>query len=63
MVAEGVETDELWARLSALGCRVAQGYFLSQPLPAADLLPWLSGLTGLSSAEVRAMTRRHGARA
>jgi diguanylate cyclase (GGDEF)-like protein len=61
VVAEGVETDELWARLSALGCRVAQGYFLSQPLPAADLLPWLSGLTALSSEDVRAMTGRRGA--
>jgi EAL domain-containing protein (putative c-di-GMP-specific phosphodiesterase class I) len=45
VVAEGVETDEMWARLTGLGCHVAQGYFLSQPLPAPDLLPWLSGLS------------------
>jgi EAL domain-containing protein (putative c-di-GMP-specific phosphodiesterase class I) len=62
VVAEGVETDELWARLSALGCRVAQGYFLSQPLPASDLLPWLSGLTELS-ADVGPVTGRRSATA
>jgi diguanylate cyclase (GGDEF)-like protein len=52
VVAEGVETDEMWIRLSVLGCHVAQGYFLSQPLPAADLLPWLSGLSSSGGAAI-----------
>jgi EAL domain-containing protein (putative c-di-GMP-specific phosphodiesterase class I) len=41
VVAEGVETGPIWDRLTALGCTVAQGYFLSRPLPADELAPWL----------------------
>ncbi len=41
VVAEGVETDEAWRRLVALGCDVAQGYYLSRPVPAAELASWL----------------------
>jgi EAL domain-containing protein (putative c-di-GMP-specific phosphodiesterase class I) len=33
-VAEGVETGDQVARLSMLGCHVAQGFFFSRPLPA-----------------------------
>jgi diguanylate cyclase (GGDEF)-like protein len=41
VVAEGVETAEAWAQLVALGCDVAQGYYLSRPVPAAELASWL----------------------
>jgi diguanylate cyclase (GGDEF)-like protein/PAS domain S-box-containing protein len=41
VVAEGVETGPIWDRLTALGCTVAQGYFLSPPVPADELTPWL----------------------
>jgi EAL domain-containing protein (putative c-di-GMP-specific phosphodiesterase class I) len=41
VVAEGVESGPIWDRLSDLGCTVAQGYFLSRPLPADQLTPWL----------------------
>jgi diguanylate cyclase (GGDEF)-like protein len=41
VVAEGVETAECWDELSSLGCTAAQGYFLSRPLPAAELGAWL----------------------
>ena len=41
VVAEGVENAEVWERLRALGCTAAQGYYLSRPLPAADLSAWL----------------------
>jgi diguanylate cyclase (GGDEF)-like protein/PAS domain S-box-containing protein len=41
VVAEGVETIEAWNQLEGLGCDVAQGYFLSRPVPAADLVTWL----------------------
>ncbi len=43
VVAEGVETREVWERLRDLGCDLAQGYFLARPMPAADLTHWLPG--------------------
>ena len=42
VVAEGVETGEVWSRLTDLGCHSAQGYFLARPLPAEELMPWLT---------------------
>ncbi|MDQ1446725.1 MAG: hypothetical protein QOI20_3189 [Acidimicrobiaceae bacterium] len=40
VVAEGVETVEAWDALRDLGCDLAQGYWLSPPLPADELLQW-----------------------
>lgn len=42
VVAEGVETPETVALLTATGCDVAQGYLLARPMPADDLGPWLA---------------------
>jgi EAL domain-containing protein (putative c-di-GMP-specific phosphodiesterase class I) len=42
VVAEGVETEAVWDQLALLGCDVAQGYYLTRPLPAADLTEWLA---------------------
>jgi diguanylate cyclase (GGDEF)-like protein/PAS domain S-box-containing protein len=39
-VAEGVETAEQRVRLAELGCRRAQGFFFSAPLPPEDLDRW-----------------------
>jgi EAL domain-containing protein (putative c-di-GMP-specific phosphodiesterase class I) len=41
VVAEGVEDDATWQRLSAMGCDRAQGWWLSRALPAEDLSGWL----------------------
>ena len=41
VVAEGVESKEAWDLLLSMGCDVAQGYFLSRPLPAAELERWV----------------------
>jgi diguanylate cyclase (GGDEF)-like protein len=41
VVAEGVESAQGWSRLAQLGCNVAQGYYLSRPVPAAELTAWL----------------------
>jgi diguanylate cyclase (GGDEF)-like protein len=41
VVAEGVETQETWDRLAALGCDTAQGFYLSRPLPKLVLDDWL----------------------
>jgi EAL domain-containing protein (putative c-di-GMP-specific phosphodiesterase class I) len=41
VVAEGVEREPVWRRLTDLGCDVAQGNYLSRPLPPADLIAWV----------------------
>jgi EAL domain-containing protein (putative c-di-GMP-specific phosphodiesterase class I) len=41
VVAEGVEDEATLKALTELGCDVAQGYYLSRPLPAAALVAWL----------------------
>jgi len=41
VVAEGVEQREAWELLHALGCDMAQGYYISRPLPPAELEQWL----------------------
>lgn len=41
-VAEGVENERVWDRLSEMGCDSAQGYYMCKPLPADELKPWLS---------------------
>jgi EAL domain-containing protein (putative c-di-GMP-specific phosphodiesterase class I) len=40
VVAEGVEDAVALEMLRTWGCDVAQGYFLSRPLPADAVLPW-----------------------
>jgi EAL domain-containing protein (putative c-di-GMP-specific phosphodiesterase class I) len=40
VAAEGVESVETWTFLQELGCDLAQGYYLSRPLPAAELEQW-----------------------
>ncbi len=42
VIAEGVENRAVWEKLSALGCDEAQGYYMSRPLPAEDVVRWLS---------------------
>ncbi|MCG3114500.1 MAG: EAL domain-containing protein [Candidatus Manganitrophus sp. SA1] len=42
VVAEGIETQEIYDRLVALGCDAAQGYYISRPVSPADLLGWLT---------------------
>ena len=36
VIAEGVETAEQYAQLSALGCQFAQGFFFSRPVNSSD---------------------------
>ncbi|MEO8108272.1 MAG: EAL domain-containing protein, partial [Actinomycetes bacterium] len=42
MVAEGVETQVAYTELARLGCDQAQGFFMSRPVPAAELDHWLA---------------------
>src|SRR5260370_42290045 len=41
-VAEGVEDAPTWELLGALGCDLAQGYLISRPMLADEVLPWLA---------------------
>ena len=41
VVAEGVEDEAQLNFLQALGCDIAQGYFFSKPLPAADFVAFM----------------------
>ena len=41
VVAEGVETATTWRELGKLGCDIAQGFYLSTPVRADELVRWL----------------------
>lgn len=41
-VAEGVETEEDWKQLALLGCELAQGYYISRPLPVDQIEKWFA---------------------
>ena len=50
VVAEGVEDAETWSELGAMGCHLAQGYYMTRPLPEREMTAWLGGHEiGLSS--------------
>jgi diguanylate cyclase (GGDEF)-like protein/PAS domain S-box-containing protein len=42
VVAEGVDNEWTCKILTELGCDLAQGYYLSPPLPAGELVDWLT---------------------
>lgn len=46
-VAEGVETREEWDLVVDLGCDVAQGWFISQALPAGAVPGWVAEWRGV----------------
>jgi len=41
VVAEGIEDRRSWDLLFALGCDTGQGYFMSRPMPAEAVVPWM----------------------
>jgi diguanylate cyclase (GGDEF)-like protein len=41
VVAEGVESEQVWRRLAHLGCQMAQGYYLCRPVPPEQLTSWM----------------------
>ena len=40
-VAEGVESEEVWGKLKAMGCDSAQGYYMSKPLSPEVFNEWI----------------------
>ena len=57
VVAEGVEDEDTLRQISDMGCEEAQGYFLSKPVPAAELIDWLENREPVSYAERRKTKR------
>jgi diguanylate cyclase (GGDEF)-like protein len=43
VIAEGVDSEEIWNKLGKLECDGAQGFYLCVPLPAEELVRWLDG--------------------
>ena len=41
VVAEGIESAEVYARLSEMGCDAGQGFYIARPMPAVELVRWL----------------------
>jgi EAL domain-containing protein (putative c-di-GMP-specific phosphodiesterase class I) len=39
--AEGVEDEATWVRLGEMNCDLAQGYWISRPMPAEPFMQWL----------------------
>lgn len=46
LVAEGVETEDDWTMVLALGCNLAQGYFIARPMQGSELPRWLEDWRG-----------------
>jgi EAL domain-containing protein (putative c-di-GMP-specific phosphodiesterase class I) len=44
VVAEGVESAEIYGKLADLGCDYAQGFFLSRPMSPEKATTWLEAM-------------------
>lgn len=42
VVAEGIENQATWDMLRAMGCDLAQGYYIGKPMAADALLKWIA---------------------
>jgi EAL domain-containing protein (putative c-di-GMP-specific phosphodiesterase class I) len=60
VVAEGVEDEATVERLRGLNCDMVQGYLLSRPLAAAELVVWMRGSVWTRAARDPALLRRVG---
>ncbi len=47
VVAEGVETPEVWNMLKERGCDLGQGYLISKPVSFENFLKWITENTGV----------------
>jgi EAL domain-containing protein (putative c-di-GMP-specific phosphodiesterase class I) len=50
IVAEGVESEQQFEALVAMGCDSIQGFLLCRPLPATEIGPLIVGAAGVSCA-------------
>ena len=42
VVAEGIESENVWRLLAGMKCDQGQGYFMSRPIPAEQMQQWLA---------------------
>ncbi len=42
VIAEGVETDAVWAELKDMGCDAGQGFYMGKPMPENEVAQWLA---------------------
>lgn len=42
VVAEGIESEQVWRLLADMGCDEGQGYFICRPMPAEQFAHWLT---------------------
>lgn len=54
VVAEGIETEHTLRVIRDWGCQEAQGFYISRPLEAVDLLAWLSRCSFATASSERA---------
>ena len=52
VVAEGVEDGASWQRLERMGCDIAQGYYMSRPVPPEAFDEWLDSVAGTTRSEL-----------
>jgi diguanylate cyclase (GGDEF)-like protein len=58
VVAEGIESEAVWRQLVKLGCDQGQGYFISKPMPADQLLGWIEKWTPPAALQAAVMQLR-----
>jgi len=62
VVAEGVSSADLKSRASSMGCDLAQGFYWTKPLPAAEFAEWWGSWSGSPATQLeshRALTDVH----
>lgn len=53
IVAEGVETKAIYDKLAEMGCHIAQGYYISRPVPHDELLQWAMTQSSTQSSDIK----------
>ena len=43
VVAEGIEFQEQWSALRALGCELGQGFYFARPIDSSSTVEYLQG--------------------
>jgi diguanylate cyclase (GGDEF)-like protein len=56
IVAEGVESQEIWESLQGLGCSLAQGFLIGRPSPGEEIPQLIAAWAGDDAAPVLAAT-------